>query len=341
MSATSATDRRAQRLLRLYPLAWRERYGDEFIDFMEQSIADNPRNFKRTANVLLKSFVARLGDVGIVTPAMDESTLARAKLGTTALFATVFSVFSLFYWSYAMIAWNAGPSPSSTSVSLWTGAITVFAILLTVTLALIAVSLIVRSCKRLLWNRDRGLLLPLVLVTGSAVALGNDVHQFTRLIISRGGIDWAHPGWAIKQIAGATLSSSTITIWGPSETLGHFFSKLGILYSSAPLAVLVFAFGLAILIRREQSLLRATWPVRAAARALSLEMILFLASYIGWFVAGGAKTLDLVGLQPFTEMEHSLFVAITVIALLAIKTSLGLRQPRNHIEVLRSKNDLP
>jgi len=35
---------------------WRQRYGDEFVDLMEQSIADRPHNAKRTSNIIVKSF---------------------------------------------------------------------------------------------------------------------------------------------------------------------------------------------------------------------------------------------------------------------------------------------
>jgi hypothetical protein len=337
MKTFMSTTRRVQRLAKLYPPSWRERYEDEFVDFMEQSINDKPHSFKRTTNVLFKSSAVRLGDVGIGGLPANTATTTRAKLGTTSLLATVFSVFCLFYWSYAMIAWNAGPSPSSTAVSFWTGAITVFTILLAATLTLIGVSVVFHSFNRLLRNHDRRLLWPLIFVIGSTITFSNDVHQFTRMLIARGGIDWAHPGWAIKQLAGATNVSSTISIWGPSEELSHIFTKLGVLYMSAPIAILFFAFGMAMLIRRTDFSPRAVRSGMAAARVLALEMVLFLVSYAGWFSAGGSKVLHWV-LQPFTQMEYSLLIVITLIALLAAKASFGPRPQRNHIEILDSEN---
>jgi hypothetical protein len=61
MKTFMSTTRRVQRLAKLYPPSWRERYEDEFVDFMEQSINDKPHSFKRTANVLFKSSAVRLG----------------------------------------------------------------------------------------------------------------------------------------------------------------------------------------------------------------------------------------------------------------------------------------
>ena len=54
MSDITATTRHARRLLRWYPAAWRERYGDEFVDLMEQEVTDNPKSPGRTLNIAYK-----------------------------------------------------------------------------------------------------------------------------------------------------------------------------------------------------------------------------------------------------------------------------------------------
>ena len=43
--------RRVARLVRWYPRSWRERYGDELADVLEQSIAERPRSLRRAADV--------------------------------------------------------------------------------------------------------------------------------------------------------------------------------------------------------------------------------------------------------------------------------------------------
>jgi hypothetical protein len=149
MMSVRGASARARRLLKLYPAAWRERYGSEFVDFIEQSIADDPRNVKRTANIFYKSAKVRLSDLGIVGPDLDESRASKSALGTATFLASIFAVFALFYWSCAMISWNSNPRVATgVAVSIWMGAITVSTILLSFTLLAIGLSVVVRASER-------------------------------------------------------------------------------------------------------------------------------------------------------------------------------------------------
>ncbi|HEY5111511.1 MAG TPA: hypothetical protein VII67_04190 [Acidimicrobiales bacterium] len=51
--------KRAHRLIRFYPMSWRERYGDEFAAHMEQEIEDTPKSPSRTLNVMMKGLYTR------------------------------------------------------------------------------------------------------------------------------------------------------------------------------------------------------------------------------------------------------------------------------------------
>ena len=53
--------RRASRLLRWYPAAWRSRYGEEFAELLIADISERPRSRTRTADVVRGGIVARLG----------------------------------------------------------------------------------------------------------------------------------------------------------------------------------------------------------------------------------------------------------------------------------------
>lgn len=335
-----SSTRRAERLLKLYPPIWRERYGAEFVDFMEQSIADHPHSTKRAVNIFYKSFVTRLGELGIAAPSLDTANVSRAKLGTTTVLATAFTVFALFYWSYAMIAWNGdGRWPASAAVSLWTGAITVATILLVLTLSLIGFSFVWRALKRLIWDREKKFLWPLIMVLGSTVVVMNSIHQFTRFLIARGGIDWASPGWAIKQLAGVTLTATTSTIWGPSWVGGHLFTKWGLLYTSTPFAVAMFALGAALLIRRSEFSIMANRSSVWAAKTMAAEMVLFLISYAGWIVAGGPNVASAATLQPLTQMELSLLGVISLVAVLSVRASLTVRLRHSDVEIVSSDRE--
>jgi hypothetical protein len=324
--------RRARRFLRLYPQIWRDRYGDEFVDFMEQSIADNPHSAKRTANIIYKSGKVRLGDLGIVGPTLDEARAPSAALGTTTVLASVFAVFALFYWSCAMVSWNSNPTVvTPLGVTIWMGAITVSTILLTATLVAIGLTLIVRALRRAVRERERRLFLLLFLVVGSAAVIVNSVYQYTRWTIARGGVQWSGAGAVLKQIAGNTQWVTQSTIWGPSWTGWHFFSNNGPLHYGTPIAVFILAFSVAKLARRLDFSLSANRVARIATKLLSLAMVSFLVSFAGWTVAGG---FNKAWEAPFTQMETSLFLVIVLITVLTLVTTLKNRTLRNVIELL-------
>jgi hypothetical protein len=332
MKSSTGLAQRARRLLTLYPPIWRERYGDEFVDFMEQSMADDRHNAKRTANIIYKSAKVRLGDLGIIGPTLDEASAPKVALSTTTFLASVFAVFALFYWSCAMVSWNSNPTVATPfAESIWMGAITVSTILLTLTLLAIGLTLIVRAWRKAVLGHERRLFRLLFMVFGSAAVIVNSMYQYTRWTIARGGIDWSRPGLALKQIAGNTQWITQSTIWGPSWTGWHFFSNNGPLHYGTPIAVFVLAFSIAKLARRLDFSLSANRTARIATKLLSLAMISFLLSFAGWTLAGG---FDRSWEAPFTQMETTLFLLIVLIAVLTLVTTLKNRTLRNAIEVV-------
>jgi hypothetical protein len=62
---TLATARRVRRLLRWYPGSWRERYGEEFAELLLADLAEQPRAWRRTANVARCGLAARLAAAGL------------------------------------------------------------------------------------------------------------------------------------------------------------------------------------------------------------------------------------------------------------------------------------
>lgn len=333
MKAFMTATRRARRLLKFYPSIWRQRYGAEFVDFMEQSIEDAPHDAKRTVNIISRSTKVRLGELGILGPTLDVANVPRTALSTSTVLATVFTVFALFYWSCAMVSWNSNPRiATSFSVSMWTGAITVSSMILALTLFLIGLATIFHALKRTFSKRDRNFAWPLTMVLVSTIAVLNAIHQFTRFTIARGGIHWTQLGIALKQVAGATQWVTQSVIWGPSWTGGGTFSA-GLLHISTTVAVAVLAYGVAKLIRLSEFSLTANRAGRWATTSLTLGMILFLVSFAGWELAGGFHGSMMA---PFTQMEKSLFFVIAFIALLGLMTSVRVRNHRNVIEVISS-----
>jgi hypothetical protein len=56
----AGADRRARRLLRWYPKAWRLRYGEEFTELLTADISERPRSWHRTLDVARRGVAARL-----------------------------------------------------------------------------------------------------------------------------------------------------------------------------------------------------------------------------------------------------------------------------------------
>jgi hypothetical protein len=336
VTSLMAPTRRAERLLKLYPQIWRERYGGEFVDLMEQSIADRPHDAKRTTNIILKSVKVRLSDLGIAGPTLDNTNASRSALSTTTVLATVFTVFALFYWSSTMVSWNSNPNvATSVPVSLWTGAITVSTAILTLTLVGVGVIFLFRALKSTFLRRDKRFRWSLIAVFASSILILNAVHQYIRFTIARGGIQWFQFGQALKQVAGATQWVTQSVIWGPSWTGGSTFSE-GLLHISTTVAVVVLAFSVAKLIRQSEFSMTATRAGARATKLLSMAMFLFLFSCAGWEMAGGYNNS---WMAPFTQMEKSLFFVIAFIALLGLMTSLKVRNRDNSIEIVSSANE--
>jgi hypothetical protein len=333
MKSWMSPTRRAGRLLKFYPKTWRTRYGIEFVDLMEQSIADEPHKARRTTNIVLKSFKVRLGDIGIMGPVLEGGSASRNALSTSTVLAAVFSVFALFYWSCTMVSWNSNPHlATSFSVSLWTGAITVSTMILVSTLFAIGVIFIFHALKFSFSKREKRFVWPLTIFLASTVLIVNGIHQFTRYTIARGGIQWSLTGSALKQVAGVTQWATQSIIWGPSWTGGNTFAQ-GLLHISTTIAVIVLAFTVAKLIRLSDFSLTASRVGIRATKLLSLGMILFLLSCAGWELAGGYHNS---WMAPFTQMEKSLFLVLVVIALLGVTTSLKVRNRNSSIDIVSS-----
>lgn len=268
---------------------------------------------------------------------MDNAIASRSALSTTTVLALGFTVFALFYWSCAMVTWNSNPNvATSVSVSLWTGAITVSTFILTLTLFCIGVTFLFRAMKSNFSRRDRRFRWTPFVVLASTILILNAIHQFTRFTIARGGIQWFQYGQALKQVAGATQWVTQSIIWGPSWTGGNTFSQ-GLLHISTTASVVVLAFSVATLIRQSEFSKTATRAGVRATKLLSLGMLLFIFSCVGWAMSGG---YDNPWGEHFTQMQKSLFFAIAFTALLSLVTSLRVRNRDNSIEIVSSPNQV-
>ncbi len=87
---TAGEDSRVARLLRWYPAAWRDRYGEEYAALLADTLAEEPRSLRRTLDVARHGLGRRLALSGLTSrevPAPDRArTGALAVLGAWAAF---------------------------------------------------------------------------------------------------------------------------------------------------------------------------------------------------------------------------------------------------------------
>lgn len=317
--------KRSSRLLRWYPSAWRERYGEEFIDLMEQEIAEVPHNVRRTRNIIYRGCVARLREVGLASSPLNSDDQPRTAIATVFVVSTIFVALALNFWSIAMLNWNAvWRTPASTAVTLWTGAITVISVVVIGLVASIFCALLWSAFKRIVKGQFKGLAAPLSVILSSVVFLGFSLRGTLRYVIARGGIDWNQPGQAIKQLAGAThaLTSTILWIWmSPRESLA-----LGsnVITGLIPVAAFISSLAVAMLVRRAGFSIAATRSGRIVLLLLSAAMVLFVVAYVG-LIASSSQILGSVFGQPLSYPPFVIeFGVMTLMAAIGFKTALRL-----------------
>jgi hypothetical protein len=194
-----STEQRVRRLLRCYPRAWRERYGEEFAALLADDIGERPRSLRRDVDVIRAGVVARLARCGIVHGPL-RSQSAAAFVGTAA--AGLFVACTVSIWTQLAGGWlTASPDTAAVSVGLVTLSGWLAGLLLTAIVAGVRVAAaVVRSARA---GRGADLLRPLQLfVTSGAILVAG-----ARLIAPRWPagrathdngmiVDFARTGWA-------------------------------------------------------------------------------------------------------------------------------------------------
>jgi hypothetical protein len=291
--------KRAQRLLHWYPGSWRRRFGDEFAALMEDELAERPHNSRRTLDVIRTGLTARGCDLGIAGVPVDSARRAGAGLASTTVVGALFAMAALHPWAFAMLAWN-GWSPQHAGVlqTATTGTMTFALLGLVGVLTVGLVVLVALGLGRAVRQREWRVGLPLLVIGGGVCLATMTTGRLLRFTVASGGIQWGHPGIALKQLAGAvyfTIISMTGTTFS-----GHT-SLTSDLWNVAPaVGIVAVAVSAAFLIRRLPLGPRSERLVRALTLCLSALMLLMVVSYAMWFlgahvhVFGGNNSFELV-----------------------------------------------
>ena len=280
--------RRAARLLRWYPRAWRSRYGEEFAELLMADIGERPRSRIRTADVARGGIMARLAAAGLCGWTLEPAAQARASLVSLTWCVAVFVSFGAAIWSQLTIGWqwSRPDTAATTAATVMTSA----AMLALGVLALAAAAPVLWSAgSRIAHGRRRGLLGPAALVVACAVIIFVGGRHFGNGWPGTGGHPWSRqslvPGGVAAFSWASTLSVSAY--WAHPSALAGFPAAELTWMALSPLALVAVVGGAAALVRRtELSAAVLAFEIRLGAVACA-AMAVFLAGCCAWLVDGG------------------------------------------------------
>lgn len=300
-------------LLRWYPPAWRERYGEEFTELLLAEFAEQPRSWRRTGNVILSGLLARLSGLGLTGFGLSAADQARASLATLGGAAAAFLIFGLAILAQLAVGWQwAMPrDPATTSgLALMTTATVVLLLLLVLAAAPVAwaaaAALLRSGTGRAARRRLAG---PVAFVLAGGIALVAGAHHFQNSWPGTGGTA-VHRG-LIPAGAAAFSWASTLSVssyWAHPAALRAFpGAELGWMALS-PLALLSLVGGTVALVRRLRPSARLLRYQSRLAAAATLTMGCFLAGAACWVFGQGsgpaglfhAGSVDVAGLAVMT-----------------------------------------
>ena len=276
--------RRVRRLLRWYPPSWRERYGAEFAELLLAELAEQPRAWRRGANVARCGLAARLATAGLADlPGAGPAATARACLGTLTCSLAVFLTFGTTMWAQLAVGWQwAPPATTATTVAMlvMSGSLVLLAVL--ALLAAVPAGLAaIRAARRGQARRLRG---PAALAAAGALVLVAGARHFGNGWPGTGGHWWPHQGLAPGGVAafGWAATLSVTSYWAHPAALASFPAAELAWMVISPAALLGVAIGAVTLVRRIEASPRIlryeAWTGRAAVAAMTA----FLGGALCW-----------------------------------------------------------
>jgi hypothetical protein len=279
-------ERRARRLLRWYPASWRSRYGDEFAELLLAELSEQPRAWRRTADVARCGITARLAGAGLAGPPAGTAG-ARASLGTLTCSLTVFLTFGTAMWAQLAVGWQwAPPATTATTVAMlmMSGSL-LFLALLALLAGVPAGWALLAGLRR----QARGLRAPALLIGAGALVLVAGGRHFGNGWPGTGGHWWSHQGLAPGGIAAFSWAStlSVTSYWAHPAALASFPPAELAWMVLSPAAVLSLATGAVQLVRRLELSPRVLAFETRIGRAAAAGMTAFLAGALCWVAQAG------------------------------------------------------
>jgi hypothetical protein len=315
---------RAQRLLRWYPAAWRERYGEEFTELLIAEIEEQPQSLTRTADVIRGGLLARAAAAGLSADGVGSEARLRASLGVAGWAAAGFLVFGIAVWSQLTVGWQwSAPASSSTTAAmlLMSGAV----------VGLLALA--VMAVVPLLWATVRSgrghLARPVLLcLAGVAVLVLGSLH-FSHFWPGTGGHRWADRGLVPRDVGAWSWAASLwiTSYWAHPISLFAFPPGQVVWMALSPVALAATAVG-AVRTVRGLELSRATLRHEAClAAAATAPMAVFLAGAGSWVISGGAAPKGLFAVGAIDLAGVAVMAGALVASFRASQRALGAVRP--------------
>jgi len=287
MSTSSCPAKRAERLVRLYPKAWRARYGEEFFELLAADIADRPRSWRRTADLLRGGLVARCSLFGLCGCALSPLEQVRASLVTLGCSTAVFLLFGAAMWSQLTIGWQwSRPDTAATVVATVVMSVAMFALVI---LAVLAAAPVLWSLVSRLFRGGDRLGAPTAMFLLGAVVLFVGGRHFGNGWPGTGGHPWSYRGLVPGGLAAFSWAStlSVSSYWAHPAALARFPAAELTWMALSPLSIVCVALGANRIVRRVRlSTAVLRYEVRLA-RVACLAMLVFLAGAAVWLLYGG------------------------------------------------------
>jgi hypothetical protein len=313
--------RRAARLLRWYPAAWRARYGDEFAELLIAEFAEQPRSWRRAADVARSGLVARLTRAGLTGHPPESADQVRAGLATAACSLAAFGAPGIAMWAQLTIGWEWA-APVTVGATIAMAAMTA-AVLLSAVLALLAFIPLTWSAACSLGHRParRALRGPALLAMAGAGVLAAGSHHFQNAWPGTGAHPWAGHGLVPAGVAAFSWAATlwVSAYWAHPAALAAFPAAEIAWMAVSPAALIAAVAGVAGLVRRldlsPRMLRYEVWLASSGAAAMAV----FLVGACCWVLAPGSGS----GLFHAGSIDAA-SLAIMVLALSLARRATGL-----------------
>ena len=327
-AGVGSLERRAARLVRLYPAAWRARYGDEFAELLADDLVERPRSFALVADVARCAIGVRLGRAGLGTTGFDalegDSDRAQTALATLLCATTTFLAFAVAMWAQLGIGWQwSEPSATGTTaaVVVMSSAMVVFA-----AMAPAAAVPVAWAVGRDLTRRRRSeWLWPFALSVAAATLLVVGARHFGNGWPGTGGHRWAHqglvPGGVYAFAWAATMSVTSY--WAHPGALSTFPTGELAWMAVSPLALVCLVLGAAQTLRRVELSPRALAFERRIGVAACFAMVLFMGAALAWIADGGPGPRLLFHVGAVDVLDLALMAGALVVVYRVVRSGLA------------------